>query len=337
MRLERKASLLFLVSLTLYLVLSFALSAALKARGLENDPNYVYAASSLLVSVPAFLIPALIFRKRNADEMERFRAPKITHILVAAALGYGCMLLSQSLSLMNEAIFYGIEIESNSTTAEDLLNVNGIIMFFSIAVLPPVTEEFLMRGTMLESWRRTSPVLAAVLTSAVFAFLHLAPSNFTVYFGMGMVFATVYLITRNVWLTVVMHFVNNLVGVVSALIIKANPDAYSELLSGESGQLLELLGTRGGYLSMSFYYASSAAMIIVPMMILLRFIYKRNRLGMFAQKDELTVEVDGEVVYPPEEKKPSLFADPILWVIMAVLVVLNVIYGLYEFGVIGSE
>lgn len=334
MRLERKASLLFLISLALYLVLSFALSAALGARGLDKDNNIVFAASSLLVSVPAFLVPALIFRRRNSAEMERFRAPRFTHILIAAALGYGCVQLSQALSFLNMSIFHGIEIDSNSITADDLLNVNGLVMFFSIAVLPPITEEFLMRGTLLESWRRTSPVWGAVLSSALFAFLHLAPSNFIVYFGMGMAFALVYLITRNVWLTVVMHFVNNLAAVMSALVIKADPGSYAELVSDGSDLLSSFLATRGGCIALFFFYASVALSILVPFMLLLRFIYKRNGLGMFAPKAEPAAEMGGEVVCPPEEKKPSLFSDPILWVIIAVLVVLNIVYGLYEFGVL---
>lgn len=342
MRLERKASLLFLISLALYLTLSLVVSIGLTSWDLLDNKNAVYAASALFVSVPAFLIPALIFRGKNRSEMERFRAPRFSHIMIAVALGYGCVQLSGALSYLNEAIFYGVEIKSNSTTAQDLLSVNGFIMFFAVAVLPPLTEEFIMRGTLLESWRRTSPVWAAVLTSALFAFLHLAPSSFIVYFGMGMMFALVYLITRNVWLTVIMHFVNNLYAVLAALFLKAFPEALegAESAIAEADAYSQLLDSRLGSLMKFFTYAAIAAAILVPMTLLLRSIYRRNHLGMYKVEPAVEadpIEAEPEPVYLPGEKKPSLFADPVLWVVLAILVVLNVIYGLSEFGVIGAD
>ena len=130
MRLNRKASLLFLISFALYLTLSVVLSFGIGLIENSSD-DLLYLLNALVVSIPAFLIPALVFRRRN--ELPRFTAPRFGHIMLAVAIGIGCVNLNAALSMLNSAIFYNVDIISNSTTAETIVGMMlGSVMYLTL-------------------------------------------------------------------------------------------------------------------------------------------------------------------------------------------------------------
>lgn len=379
MRLERKTSLLLLISLSLFLVLSMLLPFLVRAAkplfaeffgpSADVENNLTYLFNAFFVSIPAFLVPAIIFRRTG--RLPAFRAPKFGHIMLAVVIGLGCLQLNQALSCLNNAIFYNVQIESLSTTSETIMGLDGFNMLISLAIIPPLSEEFLMRGSLLEGWRRSSPVGAMILTSVIFALLHMAPTSIPVYFAIGILLALVYSITRNVWLTVTIHFVNNAASVFSAILLKGLSEVSGAL--GESGFTTDTASIgRGGLIMMFLFYSGAAAALIVPLMFALKKIYRSNKQGMYA--DDASAENDPAPdkaavsapslmqeavpeaapaaeyapVYEPSaeyaplperdtsaERKPSLLADPFLWVAIGVLILLNVISGLVEFGVLG--
>ncbi|MBO4563546.1 MAG: CPBP family intramembrane metalloprotease [Clostridia bacterium] len=338
MKLNRKASILFLISLGLYLALSVVL-LLLQPKSTET----AFLLNAFMISLPAFLIPAIIFRRRNRFPISP--APLFGHILLALLLGVGCVLMNEALSSLNSALFFGIDISSNSTTAEDILSMSTWSMILSLAIIPPLSEEFLMRGALLEAWRRYSPIGAAFLTSLLFALLHCAPSAFMIYFGIGLLLAAIYLITRNVWLTVIVHFVNNFASVIAALSLRSQIGAdgsASELISESESVFGALNGTRMGYIGWFIIYGVIAALFLVPCMMGLVKSCRRRGIGMFAPETEaapgegeatLTDAILNEQETVPEEKG-SMWSDGVLWGVIIVLLVLNIVSGLYEFGVI---
>lgn len=343
---ERKASLLFLISLLLFLGLSLIMGVVLNAVEAISDVNVddlTYFLNAVMVSLPAFFIPALIFRKKT--DMPRFAAPKFTHILMALGIGIGCLQLNQAISCFTSAALYNVEINSLSTTSESVMNLSGLNMVFSLAIIPPLSEEFMMRGTLLESWRKASPVGAMILTSLLFALLHSAPTSIHVYFMIGMLLALVYMITRNVWLTVIIHFVNNLGSVIAALLLKYYPDMNE--IAGETAEMASNGALDRVYLvSVGFVYLTVSAAILVPLILGLRALYKHKKLGAYAPENgNISMEsIAPESSWPSNsspaevsavpEKKVKLLADPFIWISLVILIVINGISALIEFGVI---
>ncbi len=346
MRHERKASLLFLICLLLYLALSGVMSLIVGVVYMV-DPSakiddLTYLLNALMVSLPAFFIPAVIFRR--VTKMPAFKAPRFTHILLAVGIGIGCLLLNQSLTSFLGAVFYNADLNSLSTTSESVTDLNDFNMIFSLAIIPPLSEEFLMRGTLLESWRKASPIGAILLTSILFALLHSAPTAIPVYFAIGMLLAGVYMITRNVWLTVTVHLINNLGSVVGALIIKHGGDMIDQAESAMPGGMEGLFSL----LLMAFVYALAAGAFLVPLMLGLNAVYKKKKLGRYSEATipEPAAEEPALAVSAAEEpaaiesiaaepvKKVSLLADPFLWIAIAILLALNLFSGLIEFGVV---
>lgn len=349
MPLNRKASILFLISVVLYVGLSLIVSL-----GMANtvNENTLYLLNSLVIQIPAFLIPAVFFRRTN-----RFKIAPMPHfgqIVLAIVIGIGCIFMNEALTFLNNAALFGVEFETNSTSAETILGMPAWNMVLSLAIVPPICEEFMMRGALLEAWRRYSPVWAAILTSLLFALLHMAPSYFIVYVGIGLLLAIVYLITRNVWLTVLIHLVNNLASVLAALSASgAGSDAAQTAQAAEQSFIEELMNTRSGLLILTVFYGVFAAAVLVPAVIGLKNGCKRRGEGMFAidadsflprkkSKDPLDelYNYNAEAPVLTEEtavgelEKPNLFRDAVLWIVLGLLILMNVAAALGEFGIV---
>lgn len=337
MDLTKKASKLFLISVLLFLGLSFLIGITVGYA----DVNVLYLLSAVLVSVPALLIPSLIFRKKNY--LPKLKAPMFTHFLLAIVLGIGCILLNQALSCLTETIFYDVSIDSNSTTAETVMDMEPFVLVLSLAVIPPLSEEMFMRGTLLESWRRWSPIGAVIVTSIIFALLHTAPSSILIYFGIGMVMGLVYLITRNVWLSITVHFINNLYPVITVLRMRALGGSAGLIESGTevsdaAAELTEqLTQSRAFYFTLFLLFAAAACAILIPLLFALRSSCRKHSIGMYEGTSEGIPEANAaptinEPINEPRGSSP--LRDNVFWIAVIMLLVLNVYSGLTEFGVI---
>ncbi len=97
-------------------------------------------------------------------------------------------------------------------TPGDLL-VNLSLM----ALLPAICEELFFRGSLQKAlWRISNkPWLAIIISSAVFALLHGTFFKLLPIFTLSLLLGTVYHVTRNLWYTITIHFLNNAFAVFS--------------------------------------------------------------------------------------------------------------------------
>ncbi|MCB9676440.1 MAG: CPBP family intramembrane metalloprotease [Alphaproteobacteria bacterium] len=95
---------------------------------------------------------------------------------------------------------------------EALLDWPLPLVLLVAAVLPGVCEELLFRGAILGMLRtRTGPVLAVVLSSAMFGLLHLELARIPVTAVIGLVLGTLLVRTGSLWVGAVAHTLNNAV------------------------------------------------------------------------------------------------------------------------------
>lgn len=79
-------------------------------------------------------------------------------------------------------------------------------------VLAPVFEEMIFRGAILESIRRRSGALAAVVISAlIFGLVHLIPQQVVNAFFIGLILGYIYIRTHSLLPVIVIHAVNNMI------------------------------------------------------------------------------------------------------------------------------
>ena len=84
------------------------------------------------------------------------------------------------------------------------------LLLFFLAVVPAVGEEFVFRGVIGRGLTARWGIFAGVLiTSCLFAFVHLYPPHIVAVLPIGIMMHLVYLATRSLWAPVLFHFSNN--------------------------------------------------------------------------------------------------------------------------------
>ncbi len=92
----------------------------------------------------------------------------------------------------------------------EMMGGKGVFAFLTIAVAAPVLEELIFRGIILDGLlMKYSPQKAIFISSFLFAFLHLNPWQFIGAMAIGSFAGYVYYKTRNLLLSIIIHFVNN--------------------------------------------------------------------------------------------------------------------------------
>ncbi len=93
----------------------------------------------------------------------------------------------------------------------------NLLNFLMIVIIAPIFEEFYVRGILLTRWSVKWSVIPAVIVSAVaFAFPHII--NIIGMFCVGFVLAVFYIRTKSLFIPISIHFVNNLIAWLLALL-----------------------------------------------------------------------------------------------------------------------
>jgi len=178
-----------------------------------------------------FFLPAVVFAKIVHGKSIVYLGLKVKSnkmqvglVILLAFFGLG---LSGALGELNELIPISAKLEKKFRAMEaeyqsQVLAIATIknfsdylIALIVIAILPAFFEELLFRGVMqqmLEQWSKNGWV-AILITGFIFSVIHLSYYGFLPRFGLGIVLGLIFFYTRNMWLNVLLHFLNNAVAV----------------------------------------------------------------------------------------------------------------------------
>jgi membrane protease YdiL (CAAX protease family) len=87
-----------------------------------------------------------------------------------------------------------------------------------VGLLDPIAEELLFRGAILSWMCKTSSIAGAVVSSLLFAAIHVYPSLMLLTFVAGMAFSFLAVWTRSVYAPIAAHIAFNVVGLSGILI-----------------------------------------------------------------------------------------------------------------------
>lgn len=100
--------------------------------------------------------------------------------------------------------------------------IDILLIMVLLAFLPALFEEVLFRGALqrlLERWWKW-PLLAILATAILFSIIHISISLFLSRAWLGFILGMLYYYTRNIWVPIFAHFVNNGVAVLQLFFIK---------------------------------------------------------------------------------------------------------------------
>ncbi|MCO4328597.1 CPBP family intramembrane metalloprotease [Staphylococcus hyicus] len=146
--------------------------------------------------------------------MQRFGI-KILSFQVLKSGDWLLVIMSLLLMLGLDSLFDHFIDANNKNDASidaDFKDVPTWAAIFSLAIIPAVTEEIVMRGIMMRVFFRNHLFIGMIVSSLIFAWLHEADSliGYLPYFYAGIIFALVYLKTKRIEAAILVHFFNNL-------------------------------------------------------------------------------------------------------------------------------
>ena len=194
---------------------------------MKGSPDALLYAT--LISYPLMFIPPMIYAAYKSRENSFFgKGYKLSNnhysplgiafcvVLVAVATLCNTFLADSLISLLPPTP------EWLKDSLSSLTQGNFFLCFLCISIFAPFFEEWLCRGVVLrgllnyehknkagEVVRGLKPVWAIVISAAFFSFIHLNLWQGIAAFLMGQLFGYVYYRTGSVWLTMLMHCVNN--------------------------------------------------------------------------------------------------------------------------------
>lgn len=184
-----------------------------------------------LSQIGIFILPPLIFvkltqRKSIKEYFRLYRADHYTTYLWAVVGVFTIMpfigiLIQWNLNLALPESMAGIEDwmkrseESTNNIMKAFLDVSSItgvmINLFVIAVLPAIGEELLFRGGLQQIMHKSgiNKHIAIILTAILFSAFHMQFYGFLPRFALGLVLGYAFYLTGNLWVPIIMHFINN--------------------------------------------------------------------------------------------------------------------------------
>ncbi|MEZ4937810.1 MAG: type II CAAX endopeptidase family protein [Crocinitomicaceae bacterium] len=100
---------------------------------------------------------------------------------------------------------------SNDSSFLFLLNIIGI------AILPAIGEEMIFRGFLIRNFYQNSNNIyfAVIGSSVLFALIHFQPLKILPMLALGLLLGLIYVYTRNLWVSIAGHFLNNILSLIS--------------------------------------------------------------------------------------------------------------------------
>ena len=215
-----------LASLPLGTIISAALGVVLSVcganllldpgEGVNGIPGVAYYLLSALMSFFTLVLPFALFlligNRRLEDSVLVEKVGFFQGLLLALAGLFLCIIMNIPANIISTLLEeLGLNGASNTSnmSVDSLADVLTLIL--SVVLVAPITEEFAFRGVTVAVMRRWGDWTAVIFSALLFAFAHYSFQGMPVVLAGGFVMALLYIWTRNIWVTIFVHFLNNLV------------------------------------------------------------------------------------------------------------------------------
>ncbi|MGN0479574.1 MAG: lysostaphin resistance A-like protein [Hominenteromicrobium sp.] len=245
-RAASRLSFAVLASLPIQMLLSIVASLLLSVCGVDVygfDPDSIggfpataYYLISSIGSFVSIVLPFSFFlflgKRRLSDTILVEKTGALNGVLLVFAGLFVCMIMNipaNWISQLLEGAGLNGAVNTESFTVGSVTDL--ITMFLAIVLVAPVTEEFAFRGVTAAVMRRWGDWPAVLFSMLIFAMAHYSFQSLPVVLMGGFVMALLYVRTRNIWINIFVHFLNNLIATL--------PIAVEFLFGSEAAQLAD--------------------------------------------------------------------------------------------------
>ena len=204
--------------------------------------------ANAFASIIGFGVPALVvayFTKGTFASNLGFKSiASEKQVGIVILLAFTGLILSGALGDLTDKITFSSSIRTWATDLEaqykkalmamtQMRSIGDLILaIVAIAVVPAIVEELYFRATLQKiiiDWSG-KPLLAIVITAILFSAFHFSYFGFLSRMSLGIVLGLIYYYTKTIWLPILMHFVNNAIGVSALYAVRNNPKKIDQVM-----------------------------------------------------------------------------------------------------------
>jgi len=166
----------------------------------------------------AFYIGSKILKSQKLFKGIPYNPPKDkTKALLLVLIGFGGCLLANYITVFLRAFGEGLGIYSDYTAMQEPSSTFDVVMIFiSSSLIPPLVEEFALRGVLMQSLRKYGNLFAIVTSAFVFGVFHGNAVQMPFAFLCGLVIGYAVLATESLWTGVIIHALMNGMSAISS-------------------------------------------------------------------------------------------------------------------------
>lgn len=199
---------LFLTVVVVYIGVSLGISVLSALTPVGNLPVYV----SLVVSQALVFVPCFLYCKWKRIKIREFipyrKINFVTIILVVI-----CTYLMYPLMIVLNAISMLFSTSGTASVMELMQGQNFILSTLFMALLPACVEEFMFRGVLFHTYRKSKMLPAIFLSAFLFGCMHMNLNQFMYAFALGVYLALLVEATGSIFSSMLAHFTLNFTSV----------------------------------------------------------------------------------------------------------------------------
>ena len=233
-------TLLFLVPALLFAPLLFGLDLGDMSFGAQ-----LLISTLMGTGIPCWIVYRIRKKKTNIGSFNfTIENPRIIPLIVLVAIPLNLGIAGPLIELVPMTDFFR---EMIREMVLEMASDQGLLMFIALVIAAPILEELIFRGIMLDGLLRIySPTKAVIVSSLLFGLIHLNPAQFVGGALVGGFMGWVYVHTRSVLATILIHAAFNLTAFTESYFIdveEAIDISYAEVLGGWTNYVLVVLGS----------------------------------------------------------------------------------------------
>ncbi len=186
---------------------------------MKSNFYYVYMLFLSIIPIGAcILILSLLFKRKPSIYMLK-PTVNMKNFSLLTVLGLISIPLGSIISAVTANIMTDLGLKLSETKAP-IGFFPSIFFIISHVFLAPVLEEILFRGIILERLRRYSDIFAAVVSAFLFSIMHSSLQSIPFAFASGLFFSFLAIYTGSPLASMIVHFINNALSVLSIFLLK---------------------------------------------------------------------------------------------------------------------
>lgn len=197
---------------------------------LSNNVNFTFIFTMLPMYVISFPIIFALLKRIPVQISGEKKIMKPSHFFMAFLICYAMMYVSNFAGSIITTVINLITRNTNPNSLLDLtVQLHPAVIFLIMVIAAPIMEELLFRKFLIDRTAGYGDGISIFLSGLMFGLFHGNLNQFIYAFALGAFFGFIYIKTRNLLYTIILHMIINFLGgFVSTLLLKAS--GYLELI-----------------------------------------------------------------------------------------------------------